>query len=137
MVGYEGFSTLVAPALAISVVDVLPGHFSSLSFGVSPDKAGTKPQVSKAKTTEKKGENTVCASIRSLQLNKSRAKSLVTQLQFTFRVAAPLKRVYAQFSQHFAICCVSTCDGRATFAALDFTTILAFQNGEMYMYLAL
>ena len=47
MVGYEGSSTLVAPAIAISVVDVVPGHFSSLTFGVSSDRAGTKPEVSK------------------------------------------------------------------------------------------
>ncbi|XP_054482374.1 adhesion G-protein coupled receptor G2 [Anoplopoma fimbria] len=45
MVGYEGSSTLVAPAIAISVVDVVPGQFSSLTFGVSSDRAGTKPEI--------------------------------------------------------------------------------------------
>lgn len=45
MVGYEGSSTLVAPAIGISVVDVLPGQFSRLTFGVSSDQTGTKPEV--------------------------------------------------------------------------------------------
>ncbi|XP_029304335.1 adhesion G-protein coupled receptor G4 [Cottoperca gobio] len=45
MVAYEGSSTLVAPAIAISVVDVVPGQFSSLTFGVSSDRAGTKPEI--------------------------------------------------------------------------------------------
>ncbi|XP_039633907.1 adhesion G-protein coupled receptor G4 [Perca fluviatilis] len=45
MVCYEGSSTLVAPAIAISVVDVVPGQFSSLTFGVSSDRAGTKPEI--------------------------------------------------------------------------------------------
>nr|XP_033502591.1 adhesion G-protein coupled receptor G4 [Epinephelus lanceolatus] len=45
MVGYEGSSTLVAPAIAISVVDVVPGQFSSLTFGVSSDLEGTKPEI--------------------------------------------------------------------------------------------
>ncbi|XP_074468028.1 adhesion G-protein coupled receptor G4 isoform X2 [Sebastes fasciatus] len=45
MEGYEGSSTLVASAIAISVVDVVPGQFSSLTFGVSSDRAGTKPEI--------------------------------------------------------------------------------------------
>lgn len=45
MVGYEGSSTLVASAVAISVVDVAPGQFNSLTFGVSSDPTGTKPEV--------------------------------------------------------------------------------------------
>ncbi|KAK5858800.1 hypothetical protein PBY51_002915 [Eleginops maclovinus] len=45
MVGYEGSFTLVAPYIAISVVDVVPGEFSSLTFGVSSDRAGNKPEI--------------------------------------------------------------------------------------------
>ncbi|KAK2882115.1 adhesion G-protein coupled receptor G6 [Channa argus] len=45
MVGYEGTFTLVAPAIGISVVDVVPGQFSSLTFGVSSDSTGTNPQI--------------------------------------------------------------------------------------------
>ncbi|KAG7232349.1 hypothetical protein INR49_008955 [Caranx melampygus] len=45
MVGYEGSSTLVASAVAISVVDVAPGQFNSLTFGVSSDPTGTKPEI--------------------------------------------------------------------------------------------
>ncbi|XP_061596777.1 adhesion G-protein coupled receptor G4-like [Cololabis saira] len=45
MVGYEGSYTLVAPAIAISVVDVVPGQFGGLSFGVSSDRNGTKPEI--------------------------------------------------------------------------------------------
>lgn len=45
MVGYEGSYSLIAPAVAISVVDVVPGQFSSLSFGVSSDRNGTNPEV--------------------------------------------------------------------------------------------
>lgn len=51
MVGYEGRSTLVAPAIAISVVDVDPEEFDSLTFGVSSDRAGKKPEVSSGTTT--------------------------------------------------------------------------------------
>ncbi len=47
MVGYEGSSTLAAPAIAISVVDVVSGQLGSLTFGVSSDRKGTKPEVSK------------------------------------------------------------------------------------------
>lgn len=47
MVGYEGSYTLVAPTLAISVVDVVPGQFCSLTFGVSSDRTGTNPEVGK------------------------------------------------------------------------------------------
>ncbi|XP_070700181.1 adhesion G-protein coupled receptor G4-like [Pempheris klunzingeri] len=45
MVGYEGSTTLVAPAIGISVVDIVPGQFGSLTFGVSSDRAGTKPEI--------------------------------------------------------------------------------------------
>ncbi|XP_041864482.1 adhesion G-protein coupled receptor G4-like isoform X2 [Melanotaenia boesemani] len=45
MVGYEGSSTLVAPAIGISVVDVVPGEFESLSFGVTSDWTGTMPEI--------------------------------------------------------------------------------------------
>lgn len=51
MVGYEGCSTLVAPAIAISVVDVVPKDFDSLTFGVSSDRAGKKPEVNNVTTT--------------------------------------------------------------------------------------
>lgn len=47
IVGYEDSATLVAPAIAISVVDISRGQFSSLTFGVSSDRAGRKPEVSK------------------------------------------------------------------------------------------
>lgn len=46
MIGFEGSSTLVAPAIAISVVDVVPEHFQSLTFGVSSVWTGSKPEVS-------------------------------------------------------------------------------------------
>ncbi|XP_034539462.1 adhesion G-protein coupled receptor G4 [Notolabrus celidotus] len=45
MVGYDGSSTLVAPAIAVTVVDVLPGQFGSLTFGVSSYSAGKTPQI--------------------------------------------------------------------------------------------
>ncbi|KAK9536428.1 hypothetical protein VZT92_006206 [Zoarces viviparus] len=45
MVDYQGSFTLVAPAIAMSVVDVVPGQFSSLTFGVSSDRTGTKPEI--------------------------------------------------------------------------------------------
>ncbi|MED6258580.1 hypothetical protein ATANTOWER_009358, partial [Ataeniobius toweri] len=45
MVGYEGSYTLSAPAVAISVVDVVPGQFSSLSFGVMSDWTGNKAEI--------------------------------------------------------------------------------------------
>ncbi|XP_047186405.1 adhesion G-protein coupled receptor G4 [Scophthalmus maximus] len=45
MVGYEGSSSLVAPAIAISVVDIDPAKFVTLTFGVSSDRAGTKPEI--------------------------------------------------------------------------------------------
>lgn len=47
MVGYVGSSTLVAEALAISVVDVYPGEFDNFSFGVLSDLTGTNPEVAK------------------------------------------------------------------------------------------
>lgn len=51
MVDYQGSFILVAPAIAMSVVDVVPGQFSSLTFGVSSDRAGTKPEVSEVTAT--------------------------------------------------------------------------------------
>uniref|UniRef100_UPI0037E99C34 adhesion G-protein coupled receptor G6 n=1 Tax=Semicossyphus pulcher TaxID=241346 RepID=UPI0037E99C34 len=45
MVGYEGSSTLVAPAIALSVVDVVPGQFNSLTFGVKSHRVGTTPEI--------------------------------------------------------------------------------------------
>lgn len=45
MVGYNRSSNLVAPSLAISVVDIEPGPFTRLTFGVSADRAGSKPEV--------------------------------------------------------------------------------------------
>lgn len=43
--GYEGSSNLVAPCLAISIVDIGNDQFKTLTFGVSSDQAGMKPQV--------------------------------------------------------------------------------------------
>ncbi|XP_053298039.1 adhesion G-protein coupled receptor G2 [Pleuronectes platessa] len=45
MVGYEGFYTLVAPAIAISVVDVVPDQFGTLTFGVLSDRVGSTPEI--------------------------------------------------------------------------------------------
>ncbi|XP_062262524.1 adhesion G-protein coupled receptor G4 [Platichthys flesus] len=45
MVGYEGFYTLVAPAIAISVVDVDPDQFGTLTFGVLSDRVGSTPEI--------------------------------------------------------------------------------------------
>ncbi|KAK2828158.1 hypothetical protein Q5P01_019192 [Channa striata] len=45
MVGYEGAYTLVAPAIGISVVDVVPGQFSSLTFGVLSDSTAQNPEI--------------------------------------------------------------------------------------------
>lgn len=45
IVGYEGCSNLVASSLAISIVDIGHEQFKSLTFGVSSDQAGMKPQV--------------------------------------------------------------------------------------------
>ncbi|XP_074528571.1 adhesion G-protein coupled receptor G4 [Halichoeres trimaculatus] len=45
MVGYDGSSTLVAPGIAVTVVDVLPGQFGSLTFGVSSYSEGQKPEI--------------------------------------------------------------------------------------------
>lgn len=47
MVGYEGSYTLSARAVALTVVDVVPGQFNSLSFGVLSDWNGNKPEVAK------------------------------------------------------------------------------------------
>lgn len=47
IVGYEGSSTLVAPAIGIAVVDVVPGEFNSLMIGVASDATGKKPEVGK------------------------------------------------------------------------------------------
>lgn len=46
MLGFEGSSTLVAPAMAISVVDVIPGLLGNLTFGVSSAQDGLNPEVS-------------------------------------------------------------------------------------------
>lgn len=53
MVGYEGSYTLGARAVAISVVDVTPGQFSSLSFGVLSDWSSNKPEVVKHHSYQK------------------------------------------------------------------------------------
>ncbi|KAM7398262.1 hypothetical protein PAMA_006254 [Pampus argenteus] len=45
LVGFEGSFTLAAPSIAISVVDVVPGQFGSLTFGVSSVRAGSKPEI--------------------------------------------------------------------------------------------
>ncbi|XP_028322799.1 adhesion G-protein coupled receptor G4-like isoform X2 [Gouania willdenowi] len=45
MVVYNGSSTLLAPAIAVSAVDVVPEEFESLTFGVSSDQTGTNPKV--------------------------------------------------------------------------------------------
>ncbi|XP_034463373.1 adhesion G-protein coupled receptor G4 [Hippoglossus hippoglossus] len=45
MVGYEGSYTLVAPTIAISVVDVVPDQFGTLTFGVLSDRAGSTPEI--------------------------------------------------------------------------------------------
>ncbi|TNN88606.1 Adhesion G-protein coupled receptor G4 [Liparis tanakae] len=46
MMGFHhGSFTLVSSAIALSVVDVDPGQFSSLTFGVSSDRVGTKPEI--------------------------------------------------------------------------------------------
>lgn len=45
IVGYEGSSNLVASCLAISIVDIGHEQFKSLTFGVSSDQEGMKPQV--------------------------------------------------------------------------------------------
>ncbi|CAF92807.1 unnamed protein product [Tetraodon nigroviridis] len=45
MVSNDSFSTLVAPSLALSVVDISRGPFKSLTFGVSSDQTGAKPEI--------------------------------------------------------------------------------------------
>ncbi|XP_077403345.1 adhesion G-protein coupled receptor G4 [Vanacampus margaritifer] len=45
MVGFQDSSTVVAPAVAVSMVDVVPGHFAGLTFGVSFHGAGSKPEI--------------------------------------------------------------------------------------------
>lgn len=50
MEGNDSFSNLMAPSLAISVVDIHPGQFSSLTFGVSSDRAGAKPKVQQSQS---------------------------------------------------------------------------------------
>lgn len=45
MVDYQSSDTLVAPAIALSVVNVAPGQFDTLAFSVSSDGAGLKPEV--------------------------------------------------------------------------------------------
>lgn len=49
MVSNDSFSTLVAPSLALSVVDISRGPFKSLTFGVSSDQTGAKPEVKKGR----------------------------------------------------------------------------------------
>ncbi len=53
MVGYQDSFTLVAPAIAVSVVDVVPGEFDSLTFGVSSDNEGITPEVSQVEAINK------------------------------------------------------------------------------------
>lgn len=53
MLGLDGSYTLVAPAMAISVIDVVPEEYSSLTFGVSSGHVGTRPEVSEVTTTNK------------------------------------------------------------------------------------
>lgn len=53
MEGYDGSSTLVAPGIAVTVVDVLPGQFGSLTFGVSSYSEGQKPEVCVVTTSNK------------------------------------------------------------------------------------
>ncbi|XP_075875951.1 adhesion G-protein coupled receptor G4-like [Nelusetta ayraudi] len=45
MVDYQSSYTLVAPAIAVSVVNVVPGQFDTLTFSVSSDSTGMKPEV--------------------------------------------------------------------------------------------
>lgn len=45
MVDDQSSNTLVAPAIAMSVVNVVPGQFETLTFSVSSDSAGMKPEV--------------------------------------------------------------------------------------------
>ncbi|XP_034034946.1 uncharacterized protein LOC117517922 [Thalassophryne amazonica] len=45
MVGYQLTSTLLAPAVAVSVLDVNREEFGRLTFGVSSDHAGLNPQI--------------------------------------------------------------------------------------------
>ncbi|XP_024921756.1 adhesion G-protein coupled receptor G4 [Cynoglossus semilaevis] len=45
LVGYNGSSTLVAPGIAIAVLDVVPPLFSTLTFGVSSDLTGLRPEI--------------------------------------------------------------------------------------------
>lgn len=45
MVYCQSSNTLVAPAIAMSVVNVAPGQFDSLTFSVSSDNTGLKPEV--------------------------------------------------------------------------------------------
>nr|XP_057943030.1 adhesion G-protein coupled receptor G4 isoform X2 [Doryrhamphus excisus] len=45
MVGMENSSNLVAPAVVVSMVDVVPREFAGLTFGVSSDRTGSKPEI--------------------------------------------------------------------------------------------
>ncbi|XP_054610465.1 adhesion G-protein coupled receptor G4-like isoform X2 [Dunckerocampus dactyliophorus] len=45
MVVLENSSSLVAPAVVVSMVDVVPGEFAGLTFGVSSDGMGSKPEI--------------------------------------------------------------------------------------------
>lgn len=49
MVNEQSTYTLVAPAIAVSVVNVVPGQFDTLTFSVSSDSTGMKPEVSHVK----------------------------------------------------------------------------------------
>lgn len=49
MVDDQSSYILVAPAIAVSVVNVVPGQFDTLTFSVSSDSTGMKPEVSRVK----------------------------------------------------------------------------------------
>ncbi|XP_061559201.1 adhesion G-protein coupled receptor G4 [Phycodurus eques] len=45
MVGFQGSFTMVAPVVAVSMVDVVPGQFAGLTFVVSSHGIGFKPEI--------------------------------------------------------------------------------------------
>ncbi|XP_057676282.1 adhesion G-protein coupled receptor G4-like isoform X2 [Corythoichthys intestinalis] len=45
MVGFQNASTLVASAVAVSMVNAVPGQFAGLTFGVSSFGNGSKPEI--------------------------------------------------------------------------------------------
>lgn len=49
MVDDQSSYILVAPGIAVSVVNVVPGQFDTLTFSVSSDSTGMKPEVSRVK----------------------------------------------------------------------------------------